>query len=732
MRKNLLCHVSAAALFVGHSLIVPLAVARPMHGGGIPVAATTGPDPEDTCPKGKTYVVWDGCELASPTAQFKNPNLVATYALSADGQSQTIYHAAPYNIAGQDFGVGMTTPLSDKKDPRDFSVVGAGDIINNNTVRIGSITNGGVPKPGMYVWDRPAGGTQYYAAGQAPKIVSCADPVGGTYNCLLDRTVTNRGGHIIYASMWYGCVDLIAGVDWDGAAGDQSKQYDQIYCDFRSSASTAKAEIENITFGPINGHNATILTAISHNSTTSMGEIELTNIHATFDQYTYGNAIMSAGIASPNIRFKLKDFECDGRNGNSPLAGPFDWPLEGNCFNWDSPGSVTWGFNQVQIINGYVHDWSGRPMSTQAGNTDTLVQNLYVDRINLNCGDDTPPDGTSNGCHGTIIAHGTTIRGSDGSLILRNITAHYPFGQRNGVITGALSIQGGIGSAVTMDVEMSGMMILANTGNVPGKSVLSVIARVARVGEISNLKIQHMYANSPGIYQCFGIGGDLQANASSTGIMVANSASDRSSTITFSGFASNSTLPFPGQVLVAGLPSQATQFRATLTDRGDGKSNLHIDSGAPGFTISAGNQIVALKLADLQAFPTLIESGSGSDYVVDNGSGSGESRASQVFHVGQVLMPFGTIDPATGTPSTAVGGSSHTGYNGTWVARGLKTLTPSSPSNWSALAPHLGNAATIDTDSHDLWMMNIAGDAGKITLEGIDLGSGLCPGTQPP
>lgn len=724
MTKGLVAFV--AGIILAGCMFIPSEAANLRFRGG-----TVTPDPPttETCPRGLAYTAFDGCLSAQPNAQFQDPDLIATYALSQTGQPQTIYHVGPYNKVGIDFPTGQTTTTG-KEDPRDFSVVGTASI-TGATVKFVTITNGGTPKVGMWVWDRPANGTQYYTAGTAPKINGACTGALPALVCPLDRSVTNRGNHVAYASLWHGCVDLISGVDWSGAPGDQSVSYDVIYCDFRASVSTAKAQITNIEFGPIGGHNASILSAVSHDNTTSMGEVEISNSHITVDSFTASNNVLSAGLASANVRLTLKDSECDGGNANDPLIGPYTYPQWVGCFSWDSPGSATWGRNQVLVQNVYAHDYAANPFSTQAGNTDTVFQNVFAIRISMNCGDSGPP---LNGCHGTFTAHGTTIRGASGSIAIRNVTIVYPYGQRNGVVTGAVSLQGGAGSAASMDAEFSGLTIISNNGYDPGKAIIGEIARVHRVGAVSNLKVQHLYSNSHGSTKCVAIFGDLQANTSYRGAMVANSSGDRSSTITWSGFPASGTmtLPYPGSWLVPGPGSGAKEFSATLADRGDGKSNLTI-IGTPPSTIAAGLQIGALRLANPTTNPTLIVSGSGSNYIVDNGSGSGETRAEQVFSVAQILMPFGTVDPATGAPSTATGGSSGTSFNGTWVARGLQTYTAPNPGtgqqNWSTLAPGLGNITTIDTDTHDMWMMNIAGDAGKIVLDGLNLDRGSCPGT---
>lgn len=678
--------------------------------------------PSVLCPMGEANMDFDRCDLAEATAEFKDPNLITTFALSSTGNPQTLYHLPPYNVAGQHFGVGQTTTTG-KEDPRDLSVVGTGSIIGNNVI-FSTITNGGTPKVGMWIWDRPAGGTQYYAAGQAPKI---SGPCTGTYpalTCPLDRAVTNRSGHTIYASLAYGCVTLIQGGGTNGTSG---QSYDQIYCDFRSSASTAKATLRNLDFGAINGHNATILTALSHNTATSMGEVEIINSHLRPDQYTAGNHILSSGLSSANIRLSLINSRCDGGNSGDPLLGPYTYPQWFGCFSWDSPGSTTWGRNIVRVQGVYANDWAGNPFSTQAGNTDTFFQNVVTKNVSLNCGDSGPP---LNGCHGTLIAHGTTIMGSSGSIKVQNVTAIYPYGQRNGVITGAISLQGGIGSANSMEVEINGVTVVANTGATPGRSTISVLARVGRVGSISSLKMKHLYANSHGTYTCFNIGGDLQSPSAATATLTPV-VGQGVSIWNWSGFSGQVPLPFPGQTFVSGLGSHATKFTARMEDRGDGDSNLIITNGAPGFTLLPQTQIVALRLADLQQYPTLIKGGSGSNYRVSNGSGSGENRAAQIFTVAQVIMPAGSIDPNTGLPTTATFGNTTATFNGTMLVGGERTVSPAS-NNWSADAPALGSKATIDTDVHDLWMMNIAGESGRITLDGVDLASGSCPGAQPP
>lgn len=693
-----------------------------IRGGGVASVGT------NTCPNGLTYVSFDECDEANPNAQFVNANLLSL-ALDSTGNAQTIHHPPPFNPAGIAFPVGQTTTTG-KGDPRDFTLVGSATITGTNTLNISSITNGGVPQADMWAWDRPGSGTQHYTPGLAPKIVSCTAGTGGfLYQCLLDRTVTNRSSFNLYASMWYGCVTLTSSGTGFGGSGEV---FDEIYCDFRGSAGTATAEISNISFGPIGGHNATLLSATTHNSGSTYGTVSIDNSYLTVDQYTEGNGVLSTALSAANARLILSNSECDGGNASAPILGPYPFPDESTCLNWDSPGSTGIGRNQVTLKGLYIHDWTGRPISTQAGDTDVIFQSSYAARINMDCN-----RGLT--CHGTLIAHGTTIRGSSGSIKVQNITGYYPYGQAYGAITGMISLQGGISSAATMDVEIAGLTVISNTGSSLGHAILEFPARIGRAGYISSVKLQHFYVNSPGITYCFGTGGDLQSDATTIGAMVANSAGDRSSTVTWSGFnntGTGSTLYYQGAYIGNLAPSSQTTFLGTLTDNLNGTSTLTI-SGTPPATIAAGLQVAALRMADTTTYPTLIVSGSGSSYIVDNGSGSGENRAAQSFAVVQVIKPFGTTDPATGLPSTASASSSATTWNGTTVVGGLRTITPPNPGspanqNWSTFAPGIGNVATIDADIHDYYMMNISGSGGEVILDGVSLDGRVCPGTQPP
>lgn len=694
-------------------------------------AAVVVPPDDPRCPKGLTNVAFDACDQTSLTAEFKDPNLIATYAVDIIGNPQTIHHPPPYNVAGQDVGVGQTTTTG-KEDPRAFSVIGTATITGTNTLNIATITNLGTPKAGMWAWDVPAQGTQYYAGGQAPKIVSCTPNTGGfLYQCLLNRTVTNRGGFHLYASLWNGCVTLVqGGTGSSHSNGSSGAAFDKIYCDFRNSTDTAKAEINNITFASTGGHNGTILVGSSNSSSASSGEIVIDNSYIALDASTYGQTYISAPVSAPNIKLTVKNSRCYGGNAGAPLSGPFTFPNESLCINWDSGGDVAHGRNQVLLQNLYVDNWSGRAISLQLGKTDSVVQNAVFNRIALNCGD----YGDSNGCHGTLISAGTTFVGSSGSIKIKNVVGVLPYGQRDGVITGAFSLQGGVGSAATGDIEFSGVVVLSNTGYNPGQPIVGSIAQVHRIGAVSNLKIQHLYSNSPGTTSCFFIGGDMQSNQSALGAMTANTGL-RTSIMNWSGIVgSPGTVPFERQWFVDRDGSNAKVFRATLADNGNGTSTLQI-VGTPPSTLPNKLQIGALQMADPVLHPTLIVSQTDADtYIVSNGSGSGETRAEQQFVVAQIAMPFGSINPNTGQPTTSSITSNATSLNGTWLFGGERTYTapnPGSPANqnWVAYAPGLGNSTTVVAESNNLWMLDKAGDAGKITLDGLQLDGGVCPVT---
>lgn len=680
---------------------------------------TASPDPPttETCPKGLAYAEFDGCLEAEPTAQFKDPNLIATYALSSTGTSQTIHHAPPFNVAGVDFPVGQTT-TSDKDDPRDFSVTGAARIINGTTVEWATITNLGVPKAGMTFWDRPSNGTQYYGLGAAPKFTSCTAGVSPLYTCQLDRTVTNRNYFIAWASLWPGCVVGPANVQWN--APNAANTFEQIFCNFQNSSSGMTAALDNIEFGPIGGHGATVLTATSSPSGLHQGFVEVNNSHCIPDATTAGRYCLAADTTR-NVQIRFTNSECDGGNSGDPITGPWTYDAWFGCISWDSGGSTTFGRNQVLIQNIYAHDWTANPFSTDAGETDTVFQNIVAIRVAMNCGD----SGGSNGCHGTLNAWSTTRTGSSASLKMYNTTAVYPYGMRAGVNTGALSVQGGIGAGNVLDVDFRGATLIANTSNVPGNSSAGLIGRVGRVGEVNDLKLQHIYANSHGFKGCFGVFGDIQSINNGQAVMSANVGTG-TSTWTWSGLGGQVPVPYPGQTftLYEGFPD--TTFQATLTDNGNGTSTMNIVPGtAPSFTMSAKIPVAALYTHDPYSFPLLIVSGSGNTYIVSDGSGSGENRGVQTFtYAAHTIMPFGS----GGT--TATGGSTTSAFNGSYLVSGERNV--SSSKNWLANSAAIGNLATLDVDVHNLWMMNISGGSGAWTLGGINGFDGAtCPGTQP-
>lgn len=143
-----------------------------------------------------------------------------------------------------------------------------------------------------------------------------------------------------------------------------------------------------------------------------------------------------------------------------------------------------------------------------------------------------------------------------------------------------------------------------------------------------------------------------------------------------------------------------------------------VTSGGSYQTVAAGEEIVALRLTD----PVLIQSGSGTDYVV---SGD-QTRAEQTYNVAQILLPGGT----DGT--TATYGSTVASYNGTARAYGEKSIA--SNNQWSATAAFLGNRETIDADTSGNYDIQTAGSGGEIKFDGVGLNGpmGVCPGANPP
>lgn len=651
-----------------------------------------------SCPNGIIYP-YDGCQ--TPGGTYQDTTMLADYVRDANGNPATINHIGPYNKAGIDFLVGpLGTP---SMDPSTQSVIGTATI-SGNTLTFVSISNGGTPQQGMTVWDAPSGGHAYYS--DQPTISAPCTGSSPTYTCTLSKSETGHGGFTVYASFQPGCVTTTQPT----ASADGV-----VTCDFRNSASGFTATFASPVFGPINGHMATQLT---ENAGTS-GHIILTNPKIVQD--TDGVNMISSGISGINISLEVDNPECDGGNDGVAVGAPqssFPFPSQSTCINWQSPGSLG-NANNITITNPWIHDWAGNAVALQLGYTAILVQSPVFFKVGMNCG----TGAGTNGQHGAPIEFSTTLTGSvNYGVTINNPTEIYPYGFRYGATTAGLAILGGIASAQKIPITIQGGTIITNASNFTTggpHSTMSEVVDPFRIGEVTNLVVKHLYVNDVGAGGCISVGADLQVGSAATGSETAGSGV---STVTFSGFSGQVPLPFPGQTLIQGNPSSAVTFEASLSDNGNGTSTLTI-VGTPPSTLTSGTQVVALRMADPEASPTLIVSGSGSSYVVSNGTGSGETRAQQLFVVAQVIQPFGT----GGT--TASGGTSVSNYNGTYQVGGQATVSPAN-SNWAAYSPRIDNYATIDTDVSDNWDMLTLGTGAAWSVDGPNLARGACPNTS--
>ena len=687
------------------TLAVGTAFAWPFHG------TTGGAGPVTTCPNGTTWPQ-DGCSGADLTSLFVDANAVSKYVLDASGNPGTLNHfATDYNRAGIDFPVGPKSPYI-YTDPANMSFSCSSCSTNGTTtLTITTISGGGTCRPNEILWQ-----TGFIT--DHPKILSCSSPTAPA-TATLDRTESSHSG-AMSASIVPGCV-------WTQTGGFGSSSNAAWSCSF-TAPNTGTALFDHVEFGPVGGHAASLLHVVG--STAGSG-LKITNSHFLVDSFldSAGQSFVTT-VVGTNAFIDFEFNECDGGNeGVAPGSAnsSFIFPHETTCLGWQGRGVLGTPLPYTFSYN-YIHDWGGNPISLDLAYTSETIQaNVFLNNGGAN--GDSP---VGNGFHGSQIQFGTTAIGAENYAMHHyNNSIWYPAGFRAGVTTAAQAFLCGLGSSLTyddLDVKLDN--IYASKSSSVGHSVMAGIINPFRCGYIASFKANHNYWNMVGSGSCINAGGDVQSNSPETSTMVANAGSG-TSVWTTSGWVgpSTSTLPHQYQTLFNGAGSGTPNFTATLTASG-ANSILNITHTYVGTTsaLAAGTQIIGLRLATPWTNPLVIVSGSGTTYTVSDGTGAGRTLANQDFITGHTIQAYG----AGGT--TATGGTSLSGYQGTYLVGGEENVG-SQTGNWSVTGIGLGNYATIDSDITDNWDIQTAGASGAIIVDGINLSSavgvGQCPNTTP-
>lgn len=673
--------------------------------GGAPLAS-----PANTCPNGTTNAELDGCEEASLSAFYQNTSM-NDYFKDDDGVTAVLAvtpgqaSGVPFNVAGRDFPVGPIAPFV-YKDPADYYFATSTANVNGTTFTATTVTQGTV-KNGMILWSSPS--TSGLLTNH-PVLSNCTGgtPAGGSGTvCTLSISQTNKTGPY-KGSHAPGC-------SWANGGAAVSVWT----CNFQYPNQALTATFDHFDFGAVGGHTSTLLSVSA--SDNGIPTLVMTSNNIPIDAQTNGQS----GIRSvPGVKVNLvfEDNNCDGGNssvatGAAPAA--FNFAVQSACMQWNSEGTSISPIT-VSFKRNWIHDYAGNPIQISTGYSTVVSQANVFYRPGMNNGNDIP--GGQTGLHGASINWNTTAVGATGTVKRYNDVVIYPYGYRAGVTTAPFALLGGLGSAVTIDYDQQLTTSIVNAAQ-PGQAISSQWFRALRVGALSNIKMQNNYVSTVGIANggCFKAGGDVQVGAITASLTA--SPGNRWSSWNVSGiFTAGKEKPFPRQVITNSAGSGARYWYATFTDNGNGTSQMNISLTVVGPTnnMPAGWSVVGLGMTDPVTNPTLIVSGSGTSYVVSDGTGSGHNLTTRAFQYGIPIQPFGT----NGT--TATGGSTPTNYNGTYSVGVEDTL--GSTTTWEAFAIIPTNYATIETDVSSNFDV-LSGSS--LLVGGIDLSSGTCPGTNP-
>lgn len=717
--RDILCIIALVmCVACGHAPANAYPVVPGIYGGAVT------PPPSTTCPNGLTWAAYDGCQGASLTSLYMDATIPANYILDASGNPGTLNHfPTDYNRAGIDFAVGPSSPYV-YTDPQDMAFSCSSCSTNGTTtLTITTIAGGGHCVAGEVLWQ-----TGFIT--DHPIIQSCASSTAPT-TATLDHTEASHSGQM-YASTIPGCY-------WTTAPGVGFPPNNPGWvCSFVAPNAT-QGVFDHVEFGAVGGHAATVLHFVGNSN--HIGP-KIINSHISPDSFLNATSPVQAQINSVTDSLSDVDFEfndCDGGNTNVPPGSPnssysnTQFGLE--CFSWNALGT-SGGIANARTVTfkyNYVHGWASNPVGLGLSYGNDIIQ-ANVFRNNGGANGDAP---TGNGGHGSSIQMGTTHTGTENyAMHYYGNTILYPAGYRQGVTTAPQAFLAGVSSALTFDdLDIEATNIYGSTTTTAGKAVASVTIDPFRVGEIVSYKAHHNYWNNLVSSQCFGAGPDYATSSGGSSVTISANAGLGTSIMTISGLTgSPGTIPYQYQILAhtsTGFASAAITFTATQTDNGDGTSTLNITAGAPA-TMAVGSQVFAPDDADPVANPTLIVSGSGSTYVISNGSGSGETHGSQKYWANvHAIRAFGSTDPNTGLPTTASGGTTVANYNGTYLVTGEETDSVDS-SKWVALFLKIDNWQNFATDFSDNYDIQTAGSAGQITVDGWGMaGPQQCPNTQP-
>jgi hypothetical protein len=605
----------------------------------------------------------------------------------------------------RDFPIGPRAGA--KKDPAEYYFATSSANVNGTTFTATTVTAGTV-RNGLILWSSPS--TSGLLTNH-PVLSNCTGgtPAGGSgTTCTLSISQSNKTGPY-KGSHAPGC-------SWANGGASVSTWT----CDFKYPNQALTADFDFFEFGAVGGHTSTRLFVSA--SDNGVPTLKLTNSRIVTDAHTDGQTIIRT---NPGVRgnFIVEDNEFDGGNASVATGEPdpfeFNFRIQtggfGSGFEGISGNHITGTFKR-----NWIHDFAGNPIQISPAYADIVTQGNVFYRIGMNNGNNSA--GGQTGLHGAAINWNTTAVGATGSIKRYNDVVIYPYGFRAGVTTAPFAVLGGIGSAITTDYDQQLTTSIVNVAE-PDIAISSEWINLLRQGAISNLNLKNNYVSTLGIVHggCFAAGGDV--NPGNITASLAPSAGNGWSTWTVSGiFTAQKEKPLPGQAMTNSDASGARLWYATFTDNGNGTSTMEITLAVSCCTtnMTAGWQIVGLGLADMQANPTLIVSGSGTTYIVSDGTGNGRNLSERAFQYAHVIQPYGTHS------TTATGGATPSNYNGTYSLGGEHTVA--STSTWAALGVKFGNYATLLTDIDDNYDV-LSGDL--LTPGGITLGNGLCPGTNP-
>lgn len=679
---------------------------------------STMPIASSNCPKGNLEPL-DGCADAPLGASYIDPNM---FNMFKDENGNTAILAvtpgADFNVAGRDFAIAPVVPPGGFKDPYFYGFRSTNSNVNGTTFTAGTVLDGEVHN-GLKVWSSP--GTAGLIT-NPPTLSNCS---GGTPTpgktgtvCTISISQTNKTGPY-NGSENPGC-------NWT-SNGTSLAQW---RCDFRYPNHGVTATFDGYEWDAVGGHGGTVLfiDTLDNGIPTLVLKNNNFKIHASTD----GTPHVRTNPGIP-VNLVATNNECNG--GNAAVATgalPADIPfrIQSPCISWSASGSVGAPTTNYFARN-WIHDYGGNPIQINAGWSNTVSQANVFYRNHMNDGNiGAFPAPGANGFHGASINWNTTSVGSVGSIKRYGDVVITPYGFRHGVITAPFAILGGIGSGISIDYEQRLTTSITNRDNLgPQYAPAEAWIDFLRIGYISNVKIQKNFTSTLGnaANGCFIGGADMSRNYNSSMAAVAGQGYSIYSINGMTNPADAGPVIVPGQTLSVNLGSQTTEWVGVMTDLLDGTSRMDISFTQVGSTtnLPLEMQVVALRMADPMTNPTLIKSklptptpGFTASYIVSNGSGQGENRASQYFRLGQTLKAFGSCG------TTATGGTSKLNYNGTWCAGGENTVATST--TFVAMAPLIGNRATIDTDISDNYDV-ITGAA--LTVDGIALNRGNCPGT---